>query len=84
MRLSACYITITSRSAGGICSGLHASAIWKALSRSGSSIHPARQREVVQDQESQLVTMSGARGIIRAGTRQRSQLALLERVCISK
>ena len=43
-----------------------------------------RQRKVVQDQESQLLAVGGAREIIRAGTLGRSQVALLECVCLSK
>jgi len=39
MRLSAYCIAITSRNAGSIYSGLLVSAIWRALLRSGSSIH---------------------------------------------
>ena len=42
MRLSDYFIAITSRSAGNIYSGLRVSAIWRALSRSGSSIHTCK------------------------------------------
>jgi ATP-dependent DNA ligase len=51
---------------GSIYSALRVSAIRRALSRSGSSIHTARQCEVVQNQESELLAVARARGIIRA------------------
>ena len=85
MSLSDYFIAITLRSTESICSDLLVSAIWRALSRKRKfDPYLLDNSEMVQGQESQLLAVGGLREIVCAGTLYRSQLALLERVCLSK